>query len=101
MFWASVQPTTADRFVPSRVERIHVVGEDDISPRIRAELKLMFPTPPPDWDERAPPPLHNMEGTWDSISQGLRWIGRWSKGGPRVRDVKMPSGDLLRQGRRL
>ena len=51
----------------------HVVGEDDITPRIRAELQLESPT---DRDERVPSSVHDGEGTVDPISQYLRWIGR-------------------------
>ena len=63
-----------DCIVSFRIERVpHVVGEYDISPRIRAELKLKSPA---DRDERVPSTVYHSEGTCDSISQGLGWIGR-------------------------
>jgi hypothetical protein len=52
---------------------MRVVSEDNIRPRIRAEVQFESPT---DRDERVPSSVHHSEGTYDSISQGLRRIGR-------------------------
>jgi hypothetical protein len=50
-----------------------VVSEDNITPRIGVEVQLESPT---EGDERVSSSVHYSEGTYHSISQGLRRIGR-------------------------